>query len=270
MSETALRRRPEIHRRSPLSMFVSDTIVITQRNVRRLLRTPLVVVFASIQPVMLVLLFRYVFSGTIRIVGYDRYVDYLIPGIVAQTTLFGGSSLAVFMAEDSTKGIIDRLRSLPMSRAAIIAGATIATLIRTTFTLAVVVVVGVLVGFRFHTPFPNIVGAALVALLFSYAFSWVFAFVGIVVKNTEAAQIAAFLPIFPLVFAASTFTSPSTMPHWLRLFAANQPITKIVDAIRDLTQGVYAAGPAALSAIVWSLGILSVSALLTVWRFDRA
>jgi ABC-2 type transport system permease protein len=270
MSETALTRRPEIHRRSPLQMFVSDTIVITQRNVRRLLRTPLVVVFASIQPVMLVLLFRYVFSGTIRIPGYQHYVDYLIPGIIAQTTLFGGSSLAVFIAEDSTKGVIDRLRSLPMSRAAIITGATIATLLRTTFTLAVVVVVGVLVGFRFHTPTPQIVAASLVALLFGYSFSWVFAFIGVVVKNTEAAQIAAFLPIFPLVFAASTFTSPATMPDWLRAFAANQPITQSVDAIRDLTQGVYAASPKALSAIAWSLGILAVSACLTLWRFERA
>jgi ABC transporter DrrB family efflux protein len=270
MATTTPLRGPEIHRRPALQMFVSDTIVITQRNLRRLLRTPLVVVFASIQPVMLVLLFRYVFSGTIRIPGYDRYVDYLIPGIIAQTTLFGGSSLAVFIAEDTTKGIIDRLRSLPMSRAAIITGATIATLIRTTFTLGVVVVVGLIVGFRFHTPFPQIVAASLVALLFGYAFSWVFAFIGIVVKNTEAAQIAAFLPIFPLVFAASTFTSPATMPDWLRVFAANQPITQSVDAIRDLTQGVYAAGPDVRAAIVWSLGILAVSAALTIWRFERA
>ena len=243
--------------------------VMAQRNLRRLRRTPLVIVFSSVQPVMLVLLFRYVFSGTIRIPGYEHYVDYLIPGIIAQTTLFGGSSLAVFVADDLAKGITDRFRSLPMSRAAIVAGATIASVVRTTFTLLVVVCVGLLVGFRFHTGVGSSLLALLVALLFGYSFSWLFALVGLLVRDTEGAQIAAFLPIFPLVFAASTFTSPDTMPDWLRAFAANQPITQVVDAIRELTQGVHDATGPTVRALLWSLGILLVSAGLAVWRFNR-
>jgi len=268
-TEVLPRSLPEIRRRGALQSFAADTRVIAGRSVKRLLRTPLVVVFASVQPVMLVLLFRYVFGGSIRIPGYAHYVDYLIPGIIAQTTLFGGSSLAVFMADDLARGITDRFRSLPMSRAALLTGPTIATAVRTTFTLLVVTAVGMLVGFRFHTPLTHILLAVAVALMFGYAFSWLFALIGLLVKNTEATQIAAFLPIFPLVFAASTFTSPATMPHWLRVFAENQPITQIVDAIRALTQGVHPATGPTLRAVAWSVGITAVSAVLAVRRFSR-
>ena len=158
-----------------------------------------------------------------------------------QTTLFGGSSLTVKVAEDMSKGITDRFRSLPMSRGAILAGGTIASVARTTFTLVLVTCVGLAVGFRFHTPVGHILLALVVAITFGFAFAWFFTLVGIIVRSTEAAQLAAFLPIFPLVFAASTFTSPKTYPSWLRAFADHQPITQVVDSIRALTQGV---GPA--------------------------
>ena len=256
--------------RSTLQSFAADTRVIARRNLLTLARTPQVVVFASIQPVIFVLLFRYVFGGSIHVPGYTSYADFLIPGIVVQTTLFGGSSLTVKVAEDMSKGITDRFRSLPMSRAAILAGATIASVARTTFTLVLVTCVGVAVGFRFHTPWTHAVLALAVAITFGYAFAWFFTLVGIVVRSTEAAQLAAFLPIFPLVFAASTFTATRTMPSWLRTFADNQPITQVVDAIRALTQGVDPATGPTLRALAWSAGIGIVCAVLSVRRFRSA
>jgi ABC-2 type transport system permease protein len=188
--------------RSLVQAFVADTRVIARRNLLTLSRTPQVVVFASVQPVIFVLLFRYVFGGSIHVPGYSTYADYLIPGIVVHTTLFGGSSLTVKVAEDMSKGITDRFRSLPMSRTAILAGGTIASVVRTTFTLILVTLVGIAVGFRFHTPWSHALLAILVAITFGYGFAWFFTLVGVVVRSTEAAQLAAFLPIFPLVFAA--------------------------------------------------------------------
>jgi ABC transporter DrrB family efflux protein len=252
-----------------LQGFVGDTRVIARRNLLSLLRTPQIVVFASIQPVIFVLLFRYVFGGSIHVPGYGNYADFLIPGIIVQTTVFGGSSLTVRVAEDMSKGITDRFRSLPMSRAAILTGATIASVARTTFTLILVTFVGLAVGFRFHTPVSHIALGFVVAISFGYAFAWFFTLVGLLVRSTEAAQLAAFLPIFPLVFAASTFTSTSTMPSWLRTFAEHQPITQVVNSIRALTQGVDPATGATIRALAWSAVIVTVCATLSVWRFRK-
>jgi ABC-2 type transport system permease protein len=217
--------------------------------------------------VIFVLLFRYVFGGSIHIPGYPAYADFLIPGIVVQTTLFGGSSLTVKVAEDMSKGITDRFRSLPMSRTAILAGGTIASVVRTTFTVVLVTCVGIAVGFRVHTPASHAALAVLVAITFAFAFAWFFTLIGITVRSTEAAQLASFLPIFPLVFAASTFTSPTTYPSWLRTFAENQPVTQVVDSIRALTQGVDPATGPTLRALAWSACILVVCAVLSVRRF---
>jgi ABC transporter DrrB family efflux protein len=247
--------------------FLSDTGVIAGRNIRTLMRTPQVVVFSSVQPIMFVLLFRFVFGGSIHVPGYDGYVNFLIPGIIAQTMLFGGSGLAIVLAEDMNKGITDRFRSLPMSRGAILAGAAIATSARNLFTLVVVTIVGLVVGFRFHTGLGQVLLALVVAMLFGHAFAWVFALIGITVKNTEAAQLAAFLPIFPLVFAASTFAATSTMPTWLRAFAEHQPVTQSVDAIRALTQGVDSAVGPTLQAFAWIAAIMTVAATLAIRRF---
>ena len=246
---------------------MADTIVITRRNLLTLTRTPQVIVFASIQPVIFVLLFRYVFGGSIHVPGYPAYADFLIPGIIVQTTLFGGSSLTVKVAEDMSKGITDRFRSLPMSRAAILTGGTIASVVRTTFTVVLVTCIGVAVGFRFNTPVSHALLAIVVAITFAFAFAWFFTLIGITVRSTEAAQLAAFLPIFPLVFAASTFTSPTTYPSWLRTFAEHQPVTQVVDSIRALTQGVDPATGPTLRAFAWSAAMLVVCAVLSVWRF---
>ncbi len=216
----------------------TDTAIIAKRNLLRIIRTPQYLVFSSVQPVMFVLLFRYVFGGAIQSPGYQgRYADYLIPGLLVQLTLFGGASTAVGLAEDMQKGMVDRFRSLPMSRGAVLAGRTFADIARSLFVLILLLGVGMLVGFRFHNGFVNGVAAILIAVLFGFAFSWFFAFIGMKVKDPETAQVAGFLPIFPLVFAASTFTPIDTFPGPLRAFARVNPVTNAVNAIRALTQG---------------------------------
>lgn len=251
----------------PLSAMFTDAIVVARRNLIRIARTPQLLVFATIQPVMFILLFRYVFGGEIHIPGI-RYVDYLVPGIIVQTVVFGSTSTAVGLAEDMSRGIVDRFRSLPMARSAVLAGRTIADLIRNVFVVLLMVVVGSAVGFRFHNGFLPGLAAIGLALLLGYSLSWVFALVGLSVPDPETAQLAGFLPIFPLVFASSVFTSTARMPGWLQAFAKVQPITRAANSVRALTQG----GPVATDVIwtlIWIVAILAVFAPLAVRRYRR-
>ena len=218
--------------------MVSDTLIIAKRNLLRILRTPQYLVFSSVQPVMFVLLFRYVFGGAIQPPGFQgRYADYLLPGLLVQLTLFGGAATAVGLSEDMQKGMVDRFRALPMSRGAVLAGRTFADVARGLFVVLLLLVVGTAVGFRFHNGFFGAIGAIGLTLVFGFAFSWFFAFMGMKVKDPESAQVAGFLPIFPLVFAASTFTPIESFPGWLQAFARANPVTNAVNAIRGLTQG---------------------------------
>jgi ABC-2 type transport system permease protein/oleandomycin transport system permease protein len=251
--------------RLPRSAIFVDAVVIARRNLIGIARTPQLLVFATIQPILFVLLFRYVFGGAIDVPGVS-YVDYLIPGIIVQTVVFGATSTAVGLSEDMSKGIIDRFRSLPMSRAAVLGGRTIADLVRNVFVVLLMIAVGTAVGFRFHNGFLPAVAAVFVALLLGYCLSWVFAFIGLTVADPESAQLAGFLPIFPLVFASSVFTSIQSMPGWLQAFAKVQPITRAADTVRALTQG----GPVAANLIwtlLWSVTILAVFAPLAVRRY---
>jgi len=253
--------------RLPRSAIVVDSMVIARRNLIGIARTPQLLVFATIQPILFVLLFRYVFGGAIDVPGVS-YVDYLIPGIIVQTVVFGATSTAVGLSEDMSKGIIDRFRSLPMSRSAVLGGRTIADLVRNVFVVLLMIAVGTAVGFRFHNGFLPAVAAVFVALLLGYCLSWVFAFIGLTVADPESAQLAGFLPIFPLVFASSVFTSIQSMPGWLQAFAKVQPITRAADTVRALTQG----GPVAANLIwtlLWSIAILAVFAPLAVRRYRR-
>jgi ABC-2 type transport system permease protein len=260
---------PPAVRRHGLGAFVRDTLLLTRRHLLHAIRTPQLILLAAIMPVMFVLLFRYVFGGSIQVPGYTRYVDYLIPGIIVQTTLFGGSSSAVAIADDLSKGVTDRLRSLPTHRGAILAARTLADLVRLSFTVALVVGVGLLVGFRFANAWlPTAEGIA-IALFFGYACSWFFTLLGLVVRNVESAQLAAFVVSFPLVFAASTFTATATMPSALRAFADAQPVTNVANALRALTQGVGSAQRPAMYALAWSVGILVISGILAVRRFRQ-
>jgi len=251
----------------PKSAAFADAMVIARRNLIRIARTPQLLVFATIQPVMFVLLFRYVFGGAINVPG-TTYVDYLIPGIIVQTVVFGATSTAVGLSQDMSNGIIDRFRSLPMARSAVLAGRTIADLVRNVFVVILMVLVGTAVGFRFHNGFGPAVAAVLVALLLGYCLSWVFALVGLSVPDPESAQLAGFLPVFPLVFASSVFTSVGTMPGWLQSFAKVQPVTRAANTVRALTQG----GPVAtnlLWTVLWSVAILAVFAPLAVRRYRK-
>jgi ABC transporter DrrB family efflux protein len=248
--------------------FVPDTLLLTRRHLLRTARTPQIIVLSAITPVMFVLLFRYVFGGAIHIPGYASYVDYLLPGILVQTALFGGSSSAVGVAEELSEGTTDRLRSLPTNRAAILASRTLADMIRLAYTMALVVTVGLLVGFRIHTGPTETLAAFGLAVFFGYACAWLFTLLGLTVRNVEAATLAGFLLTFPLVFASSAFTSPATMPSWLRTFADQQPVTHVANALRALLHG-GPAGPAVIQTLAWSGGILIVAAALSTWRFRK-
>lgn len=249
------------------SAVVSDALVITGRNLLHIVRTPELMVFATVQPIVFLLLFRYVFGGAIHVPS-GRYVDYLIPGIIVQTVVFGAPSTSVGMAEDMSKGVIDRFRSLPMAPSAVLAGRTIADLVRNAFVVVLMVAVGMLVGFRLNNGLVPAVAAIVVTLVLGYALSWAFALVGMLVTDPEAAQLAGLLPIFPLVFASSIFTPVETMPGWLEAFAEVQPVTRAADAIRALTQGGPVAADLAGTAL-WILALVGAVVPLAVRGYRR-
>jgi ABC-2 type transport system permease protein/oleandomycin transport system permease protein len=254
--------------RTGVSAAVRDALIITGRNLTVLVRLPQLLVFATVQPILFVLMFRYVFGGAIDVPG-TSYVNYLMPGIFAQTVAFGAIGTGIGLSEDLGRGLIDRFRTLPMARSAVLAGRTIADLVRNVGVVLLMVAMGYLVGFRVQTTVLALVAALLVLLLFGFAMSWVFAWIGLKVPNAESAQAASFPLLFPLVFASSAFVPTSTMPGPLRAFAEHQPVTAVVDAVRALVLGGPTAGPV-LTSLLWSLGILAVAAPLAVRTYRRA
>jgi ABC-2 type transport system permease protein/oleandomycin transport system permease protein len=253
--------------RLPASAAFTDAIVIARRNLLTIIRTPQLLVFSTIQPVMFVLLFRYVFGGAIN-VPTESYASFLLPGVFVQTVVFGSTTAAVALAYDLKGGMIDRFRSLPMARSAVLAGRTAADAVRNLFVIMLMVAVGYAVDFRFQGGFLSAIGAMAIALLFGYAFSWFFALVGMLVRDPETAQVAGFVPLFPLVFASSIFVSPQTMPSWLRAFAEHQPITKVANAVRGLSLGTASTRDVVV-ALLWIVGMLVVFAPLATWRYRK-
>ena len=247
-----------------LGWTVADSLTVAGRNLAGQLRQPQVLVFAAIQPVMFVLLFRYVFGGAIDVPGVS-YVDYLMAGVFVQTVVFGGVATAVGITEDLKSGVVDRFRSLPMSRAAVLSGRVLADVARNVMSVVLMVAVGMAVGFR-PDGLLALLAAVGVLLLLGVAFSWYYAFVGLAVKNAEAAQAAGFLVIFPLTFASSAFVPTASMPGWLRVFAENQPITATIDAVRALVLG-QPAGDLVPVALAWIVGITVVMASLAIARY---
>jgi ABC transporter DrrB family efflux protein len=221
-----------------------------------------------VQPIMFVLLFVYVFGGAISTPGYD-YVDFLMPGIIVQTMAFGGFVTALGLADDLGKGLIDRFRSLPMSRSAVLAGRTLADVATNMVSLVVMITVGLLVGFSFSTSVFEVLAGIFLMLLFGYAFSWVFAFVGLTASSPESSQAIGFLAVFPLTFASSAFVPTDTMPAWLAAFANANPITTVTDALRALFSGAPA-GNDVFFAFVWVIGIILVFAALSIARYKKA
>jgi ABC transporter DrrB family efflux protein len=258
---------------------LSDVAVITRRNLLRTLRLPEVLVLSASMPVIFILMFTYVFGGAIHgalpPAAAGRYVNWLLPGLLAQFALFGGAGTASGLAEDLTKGVIDRFRSLPIAGAAVLAGRTLSDLVRSALTLTLMVAVGFGIGFRPQTGFGGLLAALAVGLAFGYAWSWVMALLGLLVRSAEAVQAAVYLVVFPLAFTSSVFVPTQTMPGWLQSFAANQPVTVATNALRGLVLGQGAlppgrtvAGQVAL-ALLWAAAVAAIFAPLAVRAYRR-
>ncbi|HEY7916309.1 MAG TPA: ABC transporter permease [Acidimicrobiales bacterium] len=242
-----------------------DTWTITKRNILSYTRIPEALFFSTVQPIMFVLLFVYVFGGSIHTPG-TTYVNYLMPGIFVQTVAFGSVQTSIGLAEDLQKGIIERFRALPMARSAVLTGRTTADLARNVVTVIIITVVGFLVGFRPTTGVLAYLAGILVILLFAYALSWGFALIGLSAPNSEVAQVVSFPILFPLVFASSAFVPVSQMPGWLQGFATYQPVSVTISACRALMLG----GPTAkwvLQSVLWAVVLLVVLVPLAVRRY---
>jgi ABC-2 type transport system permease protein len=250
---------------SALAMAASDTVVLASRNLKRIPRQPDLLIAYTVQPVMFVLLFVFVFGGAIVTPGFD-YVDFLMPGIIVQSIAFGGFVTALGLSEDVQKGLIDRFRSLPMSRSAVLAGRTFSDIPLNLLSLFVLLAVGILAGFSFDSDIGNILLGVVLLLFFGYAFSWIFALVGLYSSSPETANSIGFTAIFPLTFASSAFVPVASMPNGLKQFAEVNPITTVVDAVRHLWLATPAHSDVWMS-FVWCVILIAIFAPLAVRRY---
>ncbi len=255
-----------------LYYLLNDTWAITKRNLLRYMRLPQLIFFSAIQPIIFLTLFNFVFGGALGHEGaalHGKYINYLLPGIMVQVTLFGGLQTGIGLARDLKSGLVDRWRSLPMSRAAVLAGRTLADTLRNVVVIGIMLSVGHLYGFRFYNGFFHGVEMVAILLLFGFAFSWIAAFLGLATRDEETAQLAGFVFVFPLVFASAAFVPVHSMASWLQHFANNQPITFAAEAARDLALGLPSHG-AIWKILLWSVGILVVFVPLSISRYKRA
>ncbi len=249
-------------------LALRDVKGVTKRNLLRIVRTPQLMVISIMQPTIILLLLRYVLGGAIRVPGLN-YVDFVVPGVFVQAVLIGGMTTAVALAQDLQLGMIDRFRSLPMARSAFLTARSLADLCRNVLALVFVIALALVVGFRFHSSFGACVGGVALIILFGYTFTWIYAAVGLAVKDPQTAQVAALLPMFILFFASSAIVPVATMPGWLQPFARNQPATEVIDSVRALFEG----GPVVhelWQALAWSLGILVVFFAVSLRLYRRA
>ncbi len=242
-------------------------LTIARRNLLQVRGNPQLLVFIAIQPVLFTLLFVYVFGGAIS--GSSRqYIQYVIPGIIVQTVVFSTALTGIGLNEDLAKGIIDRFRSLPIARSAVLAGRILADAVRLTATVGVIVLVGSLLGFRFGAGRLSALAALALIIAFGMALSWLPALIGLSVRNPETAQSAGFIWMFPLTFASSAFALPATMPGWLQPFVRVNPITVAADALRALLLGGPALAPV-LKTLAWTVGLTVVFAPLAIRQYRR-
>jgi len=249
---------------------ITDAWVVSGRNLLHFVRQPDLLVFSTIQPIMFVLLFTYVFGGAIShsLAPGGSYIDYLLPGILVQSVTFRASQTAVGLSDDLKLGVIDRFRSMPMARSAVLIGRTAADLVRNVLIVVLMLIVGYIIGFRFGAGVAQALVCVVLVSAFGLALSWIFAFVALTVRSAEAAQTAGFVILFPLVFASSVFVPVSSMPNWLQAFAKVSPITLTADAARSLA--LHPGVPSSLAeAIAWIAGLLAVFIPLSVWRYRR-
>lgn len=249
---------------------VRDTLVVMRRNLLKYVRVPTLLVFSTIQPIMFVLLFAFVFGGAIQLPGID-YIDFLMAGIFVQTTVFGSTNTGIGLAEDMNKGLIDRFRSLPMSRSAVLAGRTLSDAVRNVLVVLLMIAVGYVIGFSFQNGVVFAVLSIALVVLFGYAFNWISATIGLAIKDVESVQAASFIWLFPLTFASSAFVPVDTMPDWLAWFARNNPVTHAVNGTRYLVLGEPWGLPEDVwKAVAWSILLLAVFIPFAVNRYRRA
>jgi ABC-2 type transport system ATP-binding protein len=274
-NEKVTQRLPRTRHPHPPSLrdvasSIRDSAVVTMRNLRHFWRQPDLLIFSTIQPIMFVVLFVYVFGGAVGLAlphGVS-YVDYLLPGIFVQSVTFRASNTAVGLSEDLRRGVIDRFRSMPMARSAVMVGRTTADLVRNILIIGLMIGVGYLVGFSFHAGIPAALACVALVAAFGFALSWIFAFVSLVVRGAETAQTAGFVLLFPLVFASSVFVPVSTTPGWLQPIAKVSPVTLTADAARKLALTGGTSNSLGWS-LAWIVGIVAVFVPLSVWRYRR-
>ncbi len=265
-------RAPLQHLPSPGSLrrAVTDAWVVTARNLRHFIRQPELLIFSTIQPIMFVILFAYVFGGAVKgsLPHGVSYVDFLLPGIFVQSVAFRATQTAVGLSEDLRRGVVDRFRSMPMARSAVLIGRTTADLVRNVLIIGLMIGVGYAVGFSFQAGIPRAIASVAIVAAFGLAFSWIFALVALIVRGAEAAQSAGFVVIFPLVFASSVFVPVASMPDWLQAIAKVSPVTLTANTARSFA--LYSGVPGSLGgAVAWIAGILVVVVPLCVWRYRR-
>ncbi|MBI4059303.1 ABC transporter permease [Candidatus Microgenomates bacterium] len=246
---------------------LSDILVLTERNLLRYARIPQLLIFSTIQPIMFVLLFAYVFGGAIRTPG-GSYINYLIPGIIVQSVIFGSIQTGIGLADDLSHGLIDRFRSLPITRVAVLAARTLADTFRNIFVVLLMTGVGMIIGFQPEGSILNLLLAFILTILFGFAFSWISATIGLVIREVETVQVAGFIWMFPLVFASSIFVPIETMPEWLAAFAKVNPITVTVNAVRALVLGGKVENNISYS-LIWTVVILAIFIPLAVIIYRR-
>jgi len=253
-----------------VSQAISDTLVLAKRNLIRIVRAPDLLTAFTIQPVMFVLLFVYVFGGAIQVpMIFEGYADFLIPGIVVQNIAFGGFATALGLSADLQQGLIDRFRSLPMARSAVLAGRTIADIATNLLSMSILIGVGLLIGFEFNAPITHVLLGILLMIMLGYAFSWVFAYIGMISSTPEAANAFGFMTIFPLTFISSAFVPVESMPAALEAFANANPFTTAVDAMRHLWQGAPA-NTDVWVAFLWTIGITIVFFFISTAKYKSA
>lgn len=259
---------------SGFGWWIRDSWEMVLRNLIHIKRTPELLLDVTLSPIMFVVLFNFVFGGAVgAVVGaeggqQEDYINYMMSGIFVQTIAFAGIYTSVLLANDLQKGMIDRFRSLPMSQSSVLTGRTLTDLLRALLAIAIMFVVGVLVGFR---PAGGILGnlaAVGLMLLFGFALSWVGVAAGALVRAPEALQGIIFAVVFPLTFVSSAFVPTDTMPDWLAWFADRQPMTLVMNEVRDLTLGINLYD-AELAAVLWSVAILAISFPLGLWLYNR-
>lgn len=257
----------EFEKKPRMVQAISDSLTMIKRSSTHIIRNTDQLLGTFFQPIMFLVLFTAVFGGAIA-TGGESYTNYLMAGIIVQTLAFGSTTTAIAVCNDLQKGIVDRFRSLPMSNLAVLTGHVVSDLFRNGLSVIVMIVAGLVIGFRPSANFAEWLMIIGLVALFTFALSWLSAIMGLVAKSVEGVQWMTFVIIFPLTFASSAFVEPETMVSWLRPFAENQPVTHMIDAMRALLVGTPM-GDSGLWAVIWTVGILVVSMPLAAWLFRR-